>query len=323
MGRFIKIQVKCFFKISIGCSDDSGPAEPAEKNTAPTISNIAASLDTVEFSATSQLTCTATDPNGDNMTYAWAASSGSFIGTGSVVNWKAPYCKGDFFAWCTVRDGRGGSDVDSVGITVIMPDGFIAYFPFAGNAEDASGNSNDGTVFGATPAEDRFGVANSAYYFDGSTAYISITNSGNMSPTDAVSVTAWLKTDAIVGTRMIVYDRIETNDGFGLLLADSGYPRVSINGGEASCVSTINVADQAWHHVAGTYDSAAGEINIYVDGVLAGTTAYSTPIDYDPEPRNQIGRTLTGTDYFRGTIDDLSIFDRALSAAEVLRYAED
>jgi hypothetical protein len=240
-----------------------------------------------------------------------------------VVNWKAPYCEGDCFAWCTVRDGRGGSDLDSVTIAVTLPDGFVAFFPFAGNAADASGNSNDGTVFGATPAEDRFGVANTAYYFDGSTSHISVTNSGNMSPVSAVSVTAWVKTDAVVGTRMAIYDRIETHDGFGLMLANSGYPRISINGGEASCTSSISVADQDWHHVAGTYDSAVGEINIYVDGVLGGTTAYSTPIDYDPEPRNQIGRFLAGEDYFRGTIDDISIFDQALSAADLLRYAED
>jgi hypothetical protein len=204
-----------------------------------------------------------------------------------------------------------------------MPDGFIAFFPFAGNAEDASGNSNDGTVFGATLAEDRLGVANSAYYLDGTTSYIAVANSGNMNPADAVSVTAWVKTDAVVGARMAIYDRLETNDGFGLMLVNSGYPRVSINGGEGSCTSSISVANQEWHHVAGTYDSAAGEINIYVDGVLAGTTAYSTPIDYDPEPRNQIGRVRSGEDYLRGTIDDLSLFDFALSAADVLRYAED
>jgi hypothetical protein len=204
-----------------------------------------------------------------------------------------------------------------------MPDGFVAFFPFTGNAEDASGNSNDGTVFGATLAGDRLGAANASYYFDGSTSYISVTNSGNMSPADSFSVTAWVKTDAVVGTRMAIYDRLETHDGFGLMLVNSGYPRVSVNGGEATCTSSIGVADQAWHHVAGTYDSAAGEINIYVDGVLAGTTAYSTPIDYVPEPRNQIGRVRTGEDYYRGTIDDISIFDHALSAADVLRYAED
>ena len=150
-----------------------------------------------------------------------------------------------------------------------------------------------------------------------------MTDSGNMSPTDAVSVTAWVKTDAVVGTRMAIYDRLETHDGFGLMLVNSGYPRMSINGGDESCTSSISVADQGWHYVAGTYDTATGEINIYVDGILAGTTTYSTPIDYDPEPRNQMGRVHTGDDYFRGTIDEISIFDRALSGADVLRYADE
>src|ERR1700756_5208499 len=47
--------------------------------------------------------------------------------------------------------------------------GLIAYWPFSGSAADSSGNSNNGTVYGATLTTDRNGNANSAYYFDGAT----------------------------------------------------------------------------------------------------------------------------------------------------------
>ena len=51
-----------------------------------------------------------------------------------------------------------------------------AYYPFLGNANDASGNSNHGTVNGATLVEDRLGYANSAYSFDGINDYIVVTD---------------------------------------------------------------------------------------------------------------------------------------------------
>src|SRR5580704_12112208 len=70
--------------------------------------------------------------------------------------------------------------VIALGITVklhaqsFLTNGLVAYYPFNGNANDASGNGNNGMVFGATLATDRFGNANSAYYFDGISAYITV-----------------------------------------------------------------------------------------------------------------------------------------------------
>lgn len=53
-----------------------------------------------------------------------------------------------------------------------LTNGLVAYFPFNGNANDASGNGHNGTVYGATLTTNRFGNPNGAYYFDGSSAYI-------------------------------------------------------------------------------------------------------------------------------------------------------
>ena len=57
-----------------------------------------------------------------------------------------------------------------------LNDGLVAFWPFYGNAHDASGNGNDGVVYGATLCEDRFGTADSAYCFDGVDDYINIGN---------------------------------------------------------------------------------------------------------------------------------------------------
>ena len=57
--------------------------------------------------------------------------------------------------------------ISAISFAQIPTDGLVAHYPFNGNANDASTNSNDGTVNGATLTTDRFGNANSAYSFDG------------------------------------------------------------------------------------------------------------------------------------------------------------
>ena len=72
-----------------------------------------------------------------------------------------------------------------------LNDGLVAYYPFNGNANDESGNGNDGTVNGATLTEDRCGNANSAYSFDGADDYIDIGNTRKTKLSDYY-LSAWI-----------------------------------------------------------------------------------------------------------------------------------
>jgi hypothetical protein len=72
-----------------------------------------------------------------------------------------------------------------------ITNGLIAYYPFNGNANDASGNSNNATTVQATLCADRFGNPNSAYSFDGVSSYIGFTNVPT-AQVDNWSVTAWV-----------------------------------------------------------------------------------------------------------------------------------
>lgn len=87
---------------------------------------------------------------------------------------------------------RAASIAQSV-IPESLQSGLVAYYPFNGNTNDASGNGNHGTVAGAVPANDRFGNANSAYGFDGVNDLVSIPNSTslNISDNHAMSVALW------------------------------------------------------------------------------------------------------------------------------------
>ncbi len=196
----------------------------------------------------------------------------------------------------------------------------IAYWTFDDStAYDSSGYQNHGTLHGVISAENRFGESNRGFYFDGIDDYISIDSYYNMSPSTAVSVAAWIKTADTLENRVVIYDRLETQDGFGLVLNESGYPRLSINGGTASCTAQDEVDDQQWHLIVATYSSFNNKLMIYVDAVLSDTTLYSDSIDYSPEPRNQIGRTLAGEDHFHGVIDEIRIYDRELQENEIIQ----
>ncbi len=92
------------------------------------------------------------------------------------------------------------ADIDSITFTIlpsnIPTEGLIAYYPFNGNANDESGNGNDGTVYGATLTTDRFGNKNAAYVFDGIDDYIWLGNKAEFKP-EKITIAAWFKTNSI------------------------------------------------------------------------------------------------------------------------------
>src|SRR2546427_4551010 len=71
-----------------------------------------------------------------------------------------------------------------------LNDGLIAWYPFTGNANDASTNGNNGTVMGAQLTTDRNGVPNQAYLFNGTTDYINVGQ--GVKPTFPLTITAWI-----------------------------------------------------------------------------------------------------------------------------------
>jgi len=87
-------------------------------NISPSIDNLAANAEWVLLSGTIQVTCTASDPDGDELSYEWTATGGDISGTGAVVNWTAPEEIGIYFVTVVVKDGHGSSATDSLSISV-------------------------------------------------------------------------------------------------------------------------------------------------------------------------------------------------------------
>ena len=94
------------------------PVEPAGINNSPVITDVVYATDTMALQD-HLISCIAHDPDGDPLTYAWAAESGQFSGSGADVVFVAPDTMGDYELVASVTDGRGGSDNRSFSMRVL------------------------------------------------------------------------------------------------------------------------------------------------------------------------------------------------------------
>lgn len=203
--------------------------------------------------------------------------------------------------------------------------GLVGWWPFNGNANDQSGNGNDGTPFGPTPAPDRYGASNAAYDFDGAASYITIPNiaiQGNASR----SYSFWLRTgDTGSGNMVIATGSGSNQDGatFNMRLANGSQFIGFMGGNFTGCcydydpTGNVLLNDEVWHHVVTVYD--ADSLSFYVDGAFEKSTPL--PIFTDGQT-NYVGRSNDQTGgneaYFLGQIDDIGVWQRALTPGEIL-----
>jgi len=87
-------------------------------NKPPTITSLVADADWTTPSDSLQVTCTASDPDGDELSYEWTATGGDISGTGAVVNWTAPEDVGIYDITVVVTDGYGGENMGKLPISV-------------------------------------------------------------------------------------------------------------------------------------------------------------------------------------------------------------
>jgi hypothetical protein len=208
----------------------------------------------------------------------------------------------------------------------VPTNGLVGYWPFNGNANDESGNGNNGTVNGATLTTDRFGVANKAYSFDGVNDVISM-NGQNYAN---ITLSAWIKTNsAQINGDIINKYGCTTANGYSLRLNSgkpSGYFGCIFNGFIDFDTQTPQLPaanNNQWRHVVMTVSNI--ESKLYLDGVLLSTIinqpGFCTPtnslplqIGYYP-----IGNCPSGmpNNYTQGLIDEVGIWNRPLSYCEI------
>ncbi|MEM7345222.1 MAG: LamG domain-containing protein [Chloroflexota bacterium] len=216
--------------------------------------------------------------------------------------------------------GLQGKPFTPMYTTQAITDGLIACYAFSGNANDSSGNNNHGTVQGAILTTDRFGHTNRAYQFDGINDYIRVPHSDSLNINESISLVAWVKFEAggAFSPRVLhkekAYELFTGNTAasrpiiFGLN-ASSGTPHIYLNS-----ITTYDAGN--WMFLVGTYDGS--QVKLYNNGGLVIQQAYSSTI-FSSSSHLEIGRNgFNGNDDYKGIIDDVRIYNRALSEQEIL-----
>ena len=195
-----------------------------------------------------------------------------------------------------------------------LTDGLVAYYPFDGNANDASGNGNHGTTHGVTLTTDRFGNANSAYCF-GYGNYISVAANTLLNNIVDYSMSAWVKIDDWERTAASIMAKGAGYSGcYGLQIGDNGTYYISSYNPNVGAALSTTVPIGNWVHVAITRRD--GFVCAYLNGAMIGSVTGALPA-INSEAL-EMGRDRPGsTEYFYGAMDEVRLYNRALSAAEV------
>lgn len=205
-----------------------------------------------------------------------------------------------------------------------LTNGLLAYYPFDGTVDDASGNANNGTNYGATYTQDRFGFTNRAIYFSNN-AYVL---TGFFPPLGSASRTfsGWFNVSSSSDMALIFYGGNGNNPGDRFEPRIAGQFTVDCSWGYLVTANSYN--DAKWHSfiVVVPPNSAVSNMLFYLDGILQtnNSSAYpGTPLNTASSYPLQFGEFLAGQP-LTGALDDVRIFNRALSSNEVSQlYAYD
>jgi len=226
----------------------------------------------------------------------------------------------------------------SISAHASLTDGLVAYYPFNGNANDESGNGNDGTVYGATLSTDRFDETGKAYYFDGSNDYIRIENSPDFSfNNQSFSISVWTKFQntswvwlvdfpgqtqySYYGWKPMMEFYLQGIEGFG----DIAFHMVDPDAQHfrTKCTDCApDMYDGEWHQYSVTYNSETNTAKLYFDGDFVVSNSSSQHVnEFENWQCIYIGRSSYLGRYLKGYLDELSIYNRVLSDTEICQLS--
>lgn len=242
-----------------------------------------------------------------------------------------PYNAGTYTFFLNDIDGTYYFIKQETPETVDLQNGLVAYYPFNGNANDESGNANNGTVYGATLTQDRTGNANSAYSFDGVNDYITIDGIiDDLYQGDTYSVTGWFRhANSMEGEAIFSVNR-ETNIVWGQNISMIVTAQNSLTY-YADTLANNNyyfpfLTSNEWHFFALTIDKN-NVSKLYGDNYLL-CQDFVNNMSMTPISKASLGQEWdngeSGGDHFsqtsqhfNGQIDDVRIYNRVINTKEI------
>lgn len=224
-------------------------------------------------------------------------------------------------------------DVNVNDVELITNNGLVAYYPFNGNSNDGSINSNDGTISGASLTDDRNGCTNSAYSFDGIDDFIDV----DLLVDDVINNTSgtisfWMKpANSSIGSSQRIFSLGDgsSNTHFSILIYEDSDSQVKVRNeikANSDYVFALdaNYDETMWSHIVTVQDGNSAKI--YINNKLVSQSyAWDTDIGGWIDDLNNINNARIGNldqnfvvqSFFEGSIDELRIYNRALTSLEI------
>lgn len=216
----------------------------------------------------------------------------------------------------------------------VPTNGLVGWWPFTGNANDLSGNGNNGTNNGASLTSDRFGNSNQAFSFNGLNNYISISNNNTTNPT-SITINLWLKVNSIPtnlegGAFALVSKWYSITNCSSL--SDSYILNLGKINNQTEVITATNLYSQSnlfsnssnldyvnsWNNITFVHDNNIGG-KIYINGVLISSNSIignicSTSNSVFFGASQNLGTLWR---FLNGNLDDIGIWNRALTQQEI------
>ena len=313
----------------IGCGGSSDEADEGTQNQPPSVE--AGSNQTVNVNASITITGTASDSDGTISSYEWSKDGKVLATTASFI--YTPTTVGTDTLTLTVVDNEGERASDSITVSVqaisvtTLSNGLLSYYKLEGNSIDSSGNGNDGTEVGVTNYSNGYtSTSNQAVSLSGDNNYVEIPNVIN--GLSQLTISSWFKyTDS--NTWRWIYANHASWVDVGLSIAsqhdtmryhfkttDASFGGSSVDGKIDD--GSIKLVANTWYLSTYTYDG--NQVKGYINGVLDFTKDISGKI---VTPYTQTIGAGYQQQYFKGSIDEMRIYDRVLSNTEINALYQD
>lgn len=205
----------------------------------------------------------------------------------------------------------------------VPTNGLVGWWPFNGNANDESGNGNNGTVNGATLTSDRFGNAGKAYDFDGISNFISLQNAQF---TNEITISYWINIPTNGGGTVIVQNTPipPFNTSFQLSNVPNNFQQYILysnncNSSQNYYLNQSTSIANNWHNLVYSIDINS-DCKLFFDGIFQGTYNGVNFTNCSNTSTNlRFGGKWISNDpqWFNGQLDDIGIWNRALTQQEI------
>ncbi|MFA6457482.1 MAG: LamG-like jellyroll fold domain-containing protein, partial [Bacteroidota bacterium] len=295
-------------------------------NHLPSIQSFSMSPRKLDLSASAIVKCSATDSDGDTVSYSWSVNAGTITGSGGTVTWKSPAAAGNYWIYCTVNDGNGGLTKDSISTEVrdfsaYTKGNLLAFYPFTGNANDLSGNNRNGIMTNVTSVADRNGIPGSAFSFDGVSSSIRIPNDNGLNVQNAIALNFWMTVGAFYNREQYPVSHGNYSDRWKTSISNNRLRwTVKTTAGIKDLDSDSELLLDSLYNVTVIYDGK--DMEIFLNGALDAFVPWNGAIGQTTKDLT-IGQVLPDNNSYNlnGVLDDLRLFDYGLSMGEIIAYA--